>query len=761
MTTKKHPLIALLQQPRNWIRKTVKVIWILFFTFLISVPLYVLAVIHNPFDLFGGMPSFKQIENPESDQSSEIISADGIVLGRYARLNRSNAEYEELSPVLVRTLLISEDHRFFEHAGMDMWSYLRVVKGLITMHNEGGGSTLSQQTAKNLYRTRGEDLRGKLGKLGGPVELVISKTKEWIIAVKLEKNFTKEEIITLYLNTVPFNNNAYGIRVASETYYQKPPSDLNIQESALLVGMLQGTYLFDPVAFPERALRKRNQVLAKLYDHHYIKSGAVLDSLMALPLQLNFSVQDHNEGIATHFRMAARVDLLRWAKENGYDLFDSGLKIYTTIDSRMQRLAEKTLYQRMTKLQKSFESEWGDQNPWTDQKGHEIKDFLQKKIKRTAYYKHLASKFGENSDSIGHYLNLKKTMRIFTWRGDADTTFSMMDSLRYYNRLLQCGMVSIDPRSGAVKAWVGGNDYRYFQYDHVQQARRQPGSTFKPFVYGKAMEDGYSPCHVFRDISPSITVNGNIYRVTNYDGTYGNGSPYTLRQALARSLNTITIQMIDKLKPVNVADFAKRIGITSELDPVHALGLGTSEVSLLEMVSAYSTFVNAGIHIAPHYITRIEDKDGNVIQSFTPSSKQGTDEVTAYKIVHLLKGGVEEPGGTSSKLSNAVTDDNEVGGKTGTTDDASDGWYIGITHNLVTGVWVGGDERSIHFKRWELGSGTRTALPVWDDFMTSVYMYSHRLGYRKGSFNIPQSEIGITFDCSKFSSTQDFSIANE
>jgi penicillin-binding protein 1A len=733
---------------RRWFKFVIRTIWILFFSFTIGVPLYVFLVIKNPGNLFGDLPGLQAVENPENDFSSEVISADGVSLGRYFRYNRSQITYNDLPHVLVRTLLISEDHRFHEHAGMDLWSFMRVLKGIITFDKQGGGSTLTQQTAKNLFRTRGDELKGKLAKLGAPIDLLISKTKEWIISVELERNFTKEEIIALYFNTVPFNNNAFGIKIAAETYFNKSLKKLNIQEAALLVGMLQSTFWYNPVEFPDRAIRKRNDVLTKLLDHKYISKRSC-DSLKTLPLQLHFSVQNQNQGIATYFRSVLKSQLQQWCKENGYDLSESGLKIYTTIDSRLQMLAEQAMKEQMQKLQLEFDHEWGNRNPWVDENGEEIRDFVQRKIMRANAYKNLSLHFKSNPDSINIMLNRKKRMRIFTWRGERDTVFSSIDSLRYYNRFLQCGLLSMDPSTGEVKAWVGGINHKYFKYDHVHQGKRQPGSTFKPFVYGKAMEDGYSPCQEFLDVSPSININGNIYHPANSGGGFGSGKSFTLRQALAHSLNSVTIQLMDKLRPENVAGFAQRAGISSELDAVYSLGLGTSNVSLEEMVAAYCGFVNLGIYNEPYYVTRIEDKNGNILASFIPKSKQVMSEETAYKTVYLLRGGVEEEGGTSSALSDAVVSNNQIGGKTGTTDNASDGWYIGITHDLVTGVWVGGDEPSIHFPSWKFGSGAHAALPMWDKFMTKVYDHSS-FGITKGNFKQPDTAVDGLRNCSDY-----------
>lgn len=737
---------TILRIERPWFNTLVKVIWISLLSVILGLFIYIYAVIQNPFDWFGGMPNLNVIENPENDLSSEVISADGVSLGRYFRFNRSQITYEQLPPLLVNTLVISEDHRFFEHSGMDLHSYLRVFWGIVTGNAQGGGSTLTQQTAKNLFNTRDEELQGKLARLAGPLKLLISKTKEWIIAVELERNFTKEEIIALYLNTVPFNNNAYGIKIAAETYFNTSPQKLKVQEAALLVGMLQGTNRFNPIEFPERARQKRNDVLNKLWAHHYfIKSESECDSLKALPLQLNYSVQNQNQGYATYFRSVLRANLSAWCKENGYDLRDSGLKIYTTIDSRMQILAETALANHMRKIQKEFDKAWGNKNPWVDDHYTELQSFLPRKVKQTDTYKSLLHRFDPISDSINIEMNRKKPMRIFAWGGERDTVFSSIDSLRYYNRFLQAGLLSMNPVSGEIKAWVGGIDHKYFKYDHVHQSKRQPGSTFKAFVYGKAMEDGYSPCQPMMDISPTINVNGTLYHPENSNGGYGDGQSYTLRQALAKSLNSITIQLMERLKPENVASFANRVGIKSKLDPVYSLGLGTSSVSLEELVAAYSGFVNLGIYTEPYYITRIEDKNGNVVARFTPRTNEVMSQETAYKILYLLKGGIEEDGGTSKALSQSVKSDNEIGGKTGTTDNASDGWYMGVTHNLVTGIWVGGDEPSIHFPSWKFGSGGHTALPIWDAYMQEVYKNT-QIGFRKGQFRQPDTSISF-HDC--------------
>jgi penicillin-binding protein 1A len=568
----------------------------------------------------------------------------------------------------------------------------------------------------------------------------------------------------MYLNTANFSSNAFGIKIAAETYFAKTPDSLNVQESAVLVGMLQAPSFYNPKRNPNNALKKRNEVLGKLFKHGYIKSKTALDSIRALPIILNYKVQNQNEGLATYFRTVLQTYLMSWCKENGYDLWDSGLKIYTTIDSRMQKFAEDATIEHMAKLQKEFNEQWKlrNANPWTDPDTRtEIKNFLPRKIKKTDTYRNLVDKYGEGNDSIKIMLNIKKPMTVFSWKGERDTLFSSMDSLRYYNWFLQSGMMAMDPETGEIKAWVGGINHKYFKYDHVKQGARQAGSTFKPFVYGKAIEEGYSPCFELLDISPTIKVPGTVWHPRNsQEPYYGSGQTVNLRVAMAQSLNSITAQLIYKIGPNNVVNFARNLGITSTLDPVMSLALGTSDVTLFEMVSAYCSFVNLGIHIDPYFITRIEDKNGNVIESFVPKSKQATDERTAYKMIYMLEGGVEVRGGTSQGISRVIKEENEVGGKTGTTDDASDGWYMGVTHNLVSGVWVGGDERNIHFPNWSFGAGSKSARPIWDKFMVKVYEHPEVV-YGKGQFKRPASGLDMTLDCSRYAGSDTTQIQTE
>ncbi|MFN8335452.1 MAG: transglycosylase domain-containing protein [Cyclobacteriaceae bacterium] len=733
---------------KPWFRKIVRIVWILFFCWLFGVPIYIYTVSIDLFGMYGGLPDLKAIENPENDFSSEVISADGVSLGRYFVFNRAQVRYEDLSPALVKTLVISEDHRFYEHSGMDFWAYLRVAKGLLMLNPEGGGSTLTQQVAKNLFTQNKElDLNGWIVKdvfKGDYPRRAIEKTKEWIISVHLERNFTKEEIITLYFNTVRFGD-VGGIQVAAKTFFNKKASELNIQETAVLIGMLQANSAFNPRINYERSLSKRNEVLDKLLKHGYLKSKKSLDSLCALPIELHYRVQNQNQGLATYFRSAIRPELSAWARENGLDLNTAGLKIYTTIDSRMQQYAEDAVAENMRRLQKEFLSKWGGRNPWIDENRDEIPGFLESRIQQTEIYRDLVKRYGEKSDSVAIALNAKRRMRVFTWRGDRDTVFSPIDSLNYYKKILNAGFMSMDARTGEIRAWVGGINHRYFKYDHVRQGKRQPGSTFKTFVYGAAIDAGFGPCDVRQDISPHIPVPGGEWVPRNAGGDYGTGQSMTLREAMAKSVNSITAQMMMTVTPANVVEFAHSAGIKSELDAVPALCLGVSDVSLYELVGAYGSFVNGGLYTEPRYITHIEDKNGNVLYRAVPKSRQAMSEETAYKIIYMLRGGVEIEGGTSGGIPADLKEDNEIGGKTGTTDNASDGWYMGVTKDLVTGVWVGGDERSIHFFNWADGSGARTARPIFTTFLQKVYA-DKRLPYKKGYFKMPDKALNLECD---------------
>lgn len=736
--------------------KIIKIIWLVFAAGIVGFILFVWAVSVNFLGLFGELPDFKALENPRTEVASELYSADGVLLGSYFRENRSPVTYSELSTNLVNALIATEDVRFEKHSGIDLQSMGRVLfKSLILRQGAGGGSTLSQQTAKNLFKTRNLESQGVLSRVPG-LRMLIIKTKEWIVATKLEKSYTKDEILTLYLNTSEFGSNAYGIKTAAKTFFNKNPNELNVQESAVLVGLFKAPTYYSPVFNPDNSLRRRNTVLVQMEKYGFL-TKAERDSLIAMPIELDYRVENQNQGLATYFREVLKADLLKWTKETlkadgtPYDLFGDGLKIYTTIDSRMQRYAEEAMDEHMRELQKKFENEMGTRDPWIDENGRVIPNFLETQVKRTEAYRNLVRRYGAESDSINIKLNEKKRMRIFSWtKGEIDTLMSTMDSLRHYKKHLQSGFMSMDPHTGHVKAWVGGINHKHFKFDHVKQAKRQPGSTFKPFVYAAAIENGYSPCYSVIDQPVEVNIPGQpAWTPKNADGKFSY-EKMTIRRAMAQSVNSVTAFMMKKLGPKVVVETAHRLGITSDLEEVPALALGTADVSVYEMVGAMATFVNKGEHIVPFYIERIEDKNGNVLQQFTPKKRPAMSEEHAYLMLYMMRGGFEESRGTSQGVPWTLRDQgNELGGKTGTTQNASDGWYMGMSKDLVSGAWVGGDDRAIHFRSWVSGQGGQTARPIWVRYMAKVYA-DPTLGYTKGPFPRPERPLSIEIDCDRY-----------
>ncbi|MEQ8903673.1 transglycosylase domain-containing protein [Ekhidna sp.] len=746
------------------IKYTLKTLWVLFILGVLGIPTIFLMVKNDAFGWFGGLPSLQALERPDPDLSSELISADGVSLGKYFRKNRTPVTYEELSPELVNTLLVTEDVRFKNHSGIDLKGLIRAVVGKLTFTFQGGGSTLTMQLAENLFKTNTAE-QGTLYK-SRALGQIITKLKEWIIAVRLEQSYTKEEILAMYLNTVEFGSNSYGIKVAASTFFNKLPSQLNYSESAVLVGAINAPTRWSPVLNPDNAHRKRTEVLWNLHKYGLIDK-AEYDTLNRDSIQLNYRVENQNEGLATYFRTVAKNYLVDWAIDNGYDLFEDGLKIYTTIDSRMQQYAEEAVAEHMDTLQQIFNEHWKGENPWINDENKEIPEFLDNAIKRTDAYKSLISRFGDNKDSVKYYLNKKKRMTVFSWEGEIDTLFSSYDSLNYYKRFLQAGFMSMDPRTGYIKAWVGGINHQYFKFDHVQQGKRQPGSTFKPIVYTAAIDNGYSPCFPVVDAPVSFSLPGQdppTWVPQNSNGKF-TGEVMTIRQAMAQSVNSITAFMMNRIGPSTVVDYAKRLGIESRLDAVPSLCLGAGgDVSVYEMVGAYSTFVNKGTYIKPFFISRIEDKNGNVIQQFVPDEQEAINEETSYLMLHMLKGVVEM--GTGRAIDYTLKVDNEIGAKTGTTQNASDGWFIGVTKDLVSGAWVGGDDRSIRFREWVLGQGGRTALPIWERYMTKIYA-DETLGYQKGYFEKPTKALRTIIDCELYdeninpSDTVDYDVVDE
>lgn len=737
-------------------QKIIKYIWMVFAAGLLGFVLFVWAVSGNFLGLFGELPDFKELENPQSELASELYSSDGVLLGNYFRENRSPVTYNDLSLNLINALIATEDIRFTDHSGIDFQSMARVLfKSIILRQDAGGGSTLSQQTAKNLFKTRNLESQGILSRVPG-LRMLIIKTKEWIVAAKLEKSYTKEEILTLYLNTSEFGSNAYGIKTAAKTFFNKEPIDLNIQESATLVGLFKAPSYYSPVFNPDNSLRRRNTVLGQMEKYEYLTESE-LDSISKIPIELDYRVGNQNQGLATYFREIIKADLIKWSKENlksdgtPYDLFGDGLRIYTTLDSRMQQYAEEAVNEHMRELQKKFEKELGTREPWIDSNGQVIPNFIENAVKRTDAYRNLVRRYGNGADSIDIKLNEKKKMRVFSWdKGEVDTLMSTMDSMRHYKKHLQTGFVSMDPHTGHIKAWVGGINHKHFKFDHVKQSKRQPGSTFKAFVYAAAIENGYSPCYTVIDQPVEINTPGQpSWSPKNADGKF-TYEKMTIRLAMAQSINSITAFMMKKLGPKVIVETAHRLGITSDLDEVPALALGTSDVSVYEMVGAMGTFVNKGEHITPFYIDRIEDKNGNLLQQFTPKKKPAMSEEHAYLMVYMLRGGFEESRGTSQGVSWTLRDEgNQLAGKTGTTQNASDGWYIGMSKDLVSGAWVGGDDRAIHFRSWISGQGSQTARPIWVKYMAKVYADSS-LGYTKGPFPRPERPLSIEIDCGKY-----------
>ena len=726
---------------------TIRRFYKLVYTLLASIGIYLFLIYTNFLWLMGSMPGVDELQNPKLAQASTIVAADGTTeIGRFYAENREPVSSDKIAPVVFDALIATEDIRFEEHSGIDLRSMGGVILGLLKGGERGGGSTITQQLAKNLYNTRKKEMHGLLYYIPG-IRTIVYKSKEWITAIQLEKRFSKKEIITMYLNTVSYGNNSYGIKTAAKTFFNKEPIDLAPQEAAVLIGLQKATTYYNPVRNPDRSLGRRNVVL-KLMQKKGVLTPEKTDSLMQLPLtlSLNTEVDDEVEKDGFGYLKSAIAKYIdNYAKKNDLeiDLYRDGLKIVTTIDLRAQELAEEAVREHMKVLQKDFELQWGDKNPWVYESGEEIPGFIEAAAKRTSYYKRLEQKYKGNADSVSYYMNLKIPMRRFTYEGTDSTMMSHMDSLRYYKKILQCGMMSMNPYTGHIVAWVGGVDYNHFQYDHVKQAKRQPGSTFKPIVYAAAIDGplNYSPCTTLQDkpISKTFIENGKevTWEPKNANGTFSN-SNLTLRQALVRSINSIAVQLTESVGYTKVIEYARKFGISSPMQPVPSIGLGTSDVSLFEMVGAYSTFVNEGKRVEPIFIKEIQNRNGKVIKTFESEPIEVISPESAYLMQQMLRGNIDDAGGTGQRMRNywaIFQQGGQMGGKTGTTSNNSDAWYIGFTKDLVSGVWVGGDDRSIHFKG-SMGEGSRSALPIVGLFLDKLYR-SKDGNYKPGAFLKP------------------------
>jgi len=743
------------EKQQNGGSKAIRNLWIVFGSFLLLIILFFFCVAKG---VFGTMPTFDELENPRTNLATEIISADGKVLGTYYIENRSNVRYSELSHYMPEALISIEDERFTEHSGIDERALFRVAFGVLTGNKKGGGSTITQQLAKNLF-PRGENL--STGKL------VLRKFQECITATKLEHNYSKEEIIAMYLNTVAFGHNAYGIRSAASTFFDKKPSEMNIEECALMAGVVNAPTRYSPVRNPNNALSRRNLVLTKMAENGYI-TQAECDSISLIPIDMShFSIRDHNSGQATYFREFLRGELNDWAKNTTradgqpYNIYRDGLRIYTTIDSRMQRYAEEAVREFMGgELQPMFYKHWkGQKNaPFSNVTADEIDHILETSMKRSDRYRILKNA-GMPMDSIKAEFDRPVPMTIFSWDGPIDTVMSPMDSIRYYKWFLQASLISIESHTGHVKAYVGGLDYRFFKYDHVTQARRQVGSTFKPFLYSLAMQEGeYTPCTKIPNIQYNIQLeDGKVWSPGNSGGRVG--EEITLKYALAQSNNWISAYLMNQFGPNAVIAQARRMGVESPIDAVPAICLGVCDLKLIEMVGAMSTFANQGVYIKPMFITRIEDKNGNVIQRFSPEESEAMSELTAYKMIELMKGVVQS--GTGIRLRSLYGFNNPIAGKTGTTQKNSDGYFMGITPDLTTGVWVGAEDRSVHFRSTKLGQGSHTALPIWALYMKKVYA-DKNLGISKGDFTKPNIPgVDLNFDCNRYDDEESIEYIDE
>ncbi len=725
-----------------------RLFWRLFFLFLSSIVLFFLLA---SWGIFGEMPSFEELENPESSLATEIYFNDGTPMGKYYNENRSPVKYKDLPQHLVDALVSTEDERFYSHSGIDGKGTLRAISA---MGKDGGASTISQQLAKLLFH--GEGSKNKLQRL-------IQKAKEWIIAVRLERQYTKNEIIAMYFNRVDFVNTAVGIRSAAKVYFAKEPKDLTIEESALLVGMLKNPSLYNPVkeSRKQKVFDRRNTVLDQMVRNKKLEVAAK-EILSKKPIVLDFHPESHLDGTANYFREYLREYMKKWSKEhkkpNGddYDIYKDGLRIYTTIDPKMQKFGEEAVEAHLKNLQRVFfNAHRGSRNaPFLDLTQKETDNIMKQAMKNSERWR-ILSNMGKNEEEIIKSFSIPTKMKVFTWKGEKDTTFTPIDSIRYYKHFLQAGMMSVEPQTGDIKAWVGGINFKYFKYDHVGQGARQVGSTFKPLVYATAIDQlGMSPCDTIVD-RPFVMRRGKYgipenWQPRNSDGRYR--GMITLQKALANSVNTISAKLIDKTGPEAVVEMAHKLGVQADIPSRPAIALGAVEITVHDMVGAFSTFANQGVYIKPQFITRIEDKNGNIIFEPTPVTKDVLNWDVAFAVIKLMEGVTEE--GTGKRLRTGDVAglthynykfDNTIAGKTGTTQNNSDGWFIGTVPNLTTGVWVGCEDRSARFRSTAMGQGATMALPIWGIYMSKCYN-EKSLGISSEDFDAPEETL-VKYDC--------------
>ncbi|WP_295180286.1 transglycosylase domain-containing protein [uncultured Christiangramia sp.] len=758
------------KKPAHSNRKYIVGFWTLFG---IGILAGILIFLFAGWGFFGKMPSFGELENPENNLATEIFSADGETLGKYYSENRTPIKYEDLPDHLVQALIATEDERFYQHAGIDAKGTARAA---VYLGTRGGASTITQQLAKQLFT---EDVAQN------DVERVFQKVKEWVISTRLERQYTKEEIITMYFNKYDFIYQAVGIRSASKIYFDKEPSELKIEESAVLVGMLKNSALYNPMRRPELVESRRNQVFEQMNRNGFI-SEQETDSLQKLPMKIEFTPEGHDEGMATYFRAYLQGFMKEWIEENPkpdgseYSLYRDGLKIYTSIDSKMQEYAENAVTSHIANLQKSFDrqNEKNPTAPFRDITEDEVESSIQNAMRVSARWKQMKAQ-GKSDAEIKKSFKEKAEMRVFSWKGNIDTVMTPRDSILYYKAFLQAGMMSMVPQTGEVKAWVGGIDFKHFKYEHVKQGKRQVGSTFKPFVYATAIDQlKFSPCDTLPRSKFTIEAgkHGNMkdWAPRNSDNKYS--GMLSLKQALANSVNTITARLIDKTGPGPVIDLLGKLGIdTRNVPAVPSIALGTADISLFEMVSAYSTFANQGVYIKPVMVNRIEDKNGTVLYQNVPETRDVLSKEAAYVTVNLLEGVTQ--GGSGTRLrntwgtTNAFYKDvmtgypydfkNPIAGKTGTTQNQSDGWFMGMVPDLVTGVWVGAEDRAVHFPGIQYGQGATMALPIWGMYMKDVFA-NPDLNVSKEAFERPEN-LSIAIDCASYNSnsSNDDSVPDE